>query len=373
MKKINVLHLSSEKTWRGGEQQIAYLVSELEKMDVQNFVAVRKNSVFENHCNKKNIRHVSLPFKNSADIRTAFQIKKICTQHAIDLVHMHSSKSHGIGILSSLLGNKRPLILSRRVDFVPKKSWFTKWKYNHQSIKKILCVSDKINSIMRSYVARPDLCVTVHSGVDMNKFIPPAENILRKTYGLPSDVILIGNTSALEDHKDYFTFVNTIEELVRKKLPIRAFIVGRGSLEESLKIYVQRKSLSDFIFFTGFRDDINQVLPSLDIFLMTSKEEGLGTSILDAFLAGVPVVSTRAGGIPEMVIHEQTGMLAPIGDAQTLAAHIARIVSDTRFKNSLMEGAKQKVQEFSKERTAEKTLMLYQEVLASNLPDQGRV
>jgi glycosyltransferase involved in cell wall biosynthesis len=374
MKSIKVLHLSSEKAWRGGEQQIAYLIDELSAAGVKSYVAVRKASAFEEYVQRKVIPHISLPFKNSFDLYTAWSVRQFCRQHNIDIVHLHSAKSHTIGVLSSLFGNPATLILSRRVDFAPKQNMLTRWKYNHPSIKRIVCVSDKIKETMKTYVKHPARCVTIHSGIDMLKFTDVSVvPLLYEEFNIDTNTLLIGNTSALDEHKDYFTFIETIHILLKKKLPVQGLIIGTGPLEEALKKHVLSLGLSKEIVFTGFRNDIKKILPSLSVFLMTTRIEGLGTSILDAFLAGVPVVSTRAGGIPEMVTHEQTGMLAPIGDAQTLAAHIERIINDTRFKNSLIEGAKQKVKEFSKERTAEKTRMLYQEVLVSNLPDQGLV
>lgn len=360
---MKVLHLSSEKGWRGGEQQIAYLLEELGKADVENFVLARRNSEFEAYCRKNNIPVGGVPFKSSVDIRTAKAIKMISLENKIDLVHMHSAKSHSLGVLSAVLGNPVPLVLSRRVDFVPKDNWFTRWKYNHPAIKKILCVSGKIESIMRDYVADPEKCITVYSGVDLHRFKKSEENKLRKEFGIPRDTYIVGNSSALEAHKDYFTFIRTIGILVKKNLPVTGFIMGSGSLEAALRALVGELGLEGKIIFTGYRRDINEVLPCLDIFLMTSSEEGLGTSVLDAFAAGVAVVATAAGGIPEMVRHEVSGLLAPVGDAALLAGNVERLMTDGQLKSAMTEGAARIVKSFSKERTAEKTLAQYLAVL----------
>jgi L-malate glycosyltransferase len=364
--KLKILHLSSEKTWRGGEQQIAYLIDELNAMDVENLVAARAGSAFEKHCQSNAIKMTAFPFKNSFDVTTALGIKHLCTTEQIDLIHLHSAKSHAIGVLSAMLGNKKPLILSRRVDFVPKRNMLTRLKYNHNAIKRIVGVSDKITSIMKNYVKNPSLCITVHSGVDLEKFgNRPAENSLRKEFNIAGQTMLIGNTSALEGHKDYFTFIETIKKLAEAGIPVKAFIIGDGSQKERLQEFVKQKELTAHVIFTGFRKDIIRILPDLDLFLMTSNEEGLGTSVLDAFLAKVPVVATKAGGIPEMVIHEKTGMLAPVGDAGTLADHIKRVFHDNTLRDRIIGGASEKVSEFSKELTAKKTLAVYREVLAA--------
>ncbi len=357
--------LSSEKTWRGGEQQIAYLISELISFGTQVIVAAKSGSAFEKHCIENNLTLYSLPFRNGSDIYTASKINKICKTESIDLVHAHSSKSHGIAVLGAMIGNRTPLILSRRVDFIPKNSLLTRWKYNHPAIKKILCVSDKTKSIMQDYVSLPQTCVTIHSGIDLEKFQSDGnkKGLLRREYNIPDDHWIIGNTSALEDHKDYFTFIDCIKVLVERKIPCKALIFGEGSLRKKLGDYSIQSNMEDHIVFTGFKKNIPEILPCLDFFLMTSKEEGLGTSVLDAFASGVPVVATRAGGIPEMVVHEKTGLLAPIGNAVELSDCLTRLISDDALRAAIIASAKQKVKEFSKEQMAFKTHQIYIDVL----------
>lgn len=365
---MRVLHLSSENGWRGGEQQIAYLLDGLTARGVESIVVARKDSDFEKYCRSKGIPVYGFPFSSSIDIRTANAIKKVCIEKNIELVHMHSSKSHSLGVLSAVMGNRAAFVLSRRVDFVPSESWFTKWKYNHPSIEKIICVSHKINSIMQDYIDKPEKSITIHSGIDVNKFKPyRGSSKLRKELNLPERKFIIGNTSALEDHKDYPTFIKTIAILVTKGLPVAGVVVGSGSKENELRELADRLSLSNAITFAGYRKDIPEILPCFDFFLMTSKEEGLGTSVLDAFAARVPVIATEAGGIPEMVRHEETGLLAPIGNSEKLASNIEQLMITPKLKESLIENAEASLQNFSKERTAELTMEVYQQILSARI------
>jgi glycosyltransferase involved in cell wall biosynthesis len=143
-KPIRVLHLSSEKSWRGGEQQIAYLIDELNKIGVENFIACRKRSSFENYCRERAWDHFALNFSPPFDIFTALQISRICLKNRIDILHMHTSYGHTLGMLSALFGNKAQFVLSRRVDNPIRNNWFTTWKYNHRRIKRIITVSGAI-------------------------------------------------------------------------------------------------------------------------------------------------------------------------------------------------------------------------------------
>jgi len=362
--RMKVLHLSSERTWRGGEQQIAYLIEELEKYGVENYVACRKNSAFEAYCQDKGIPYFSFSFHFQYDLLAGIEIKKICKEFGINIVHLHSSFSHGIGYVSALTGNKTPMILSRRVDFPVKKNLITQLKYNHNSIKKILCVSKSIENMVRPAIKNPERCQTIYSGIDLSRF----ENIqstgfLRNTYSLAKDTLLVGNISAIAPHKDYFTFVDTAEILINNNPTIYFFIIGDGPSKQDIIKYILKKGLEKKIFLTGFRKDAPELLAELDIFLITSATEGLGTTILDAFATGTPVVATRGGGITETVLHEQTGLLAEVGDSRELAANINRLIQDNTLQLSLISNARQKVLDFSKEKTAQKTLEAYNTVI----------
>lgn len=369
---LSVLHLSSEMDWRGGEQQIVYLIDLLRQWGIHVHVAVKAHSEVERYCLEHGHNFTPMSFSSSVDLGTAFQIRKLCKANHFDLIHAHSSRSHGAAIFSTWFGNRVPVILSRRVDFVPKNNLTSRWKYNHTSIKKVLCVSEAITQIMRGYLHDPDKAITVHSGVDTQRFAHDAKSErLRTELGLDRNVFLVGNTSALEDHKDYPTFLQTISELKGRHVNVHAVIMGKGSLEGGLRNMVDQLGIGDNVTFAGFRKDLPQVLPELDLFLMTSKTEGLGTSVLDSFAAGVPVVATRAGGIPEMVIHGRTGLLTEPGDYKSIADCVERLVKNPIERHALVTGASQHLRNFSKEETARKTLEAYHQILglgAFNLP-----
>lgn len=361
---MNVLHLSSEKTWRGGEQQIAYLIEESLKAGVNCHVACRKNTPFEAWCVAKKIPFIALPFANEFDFYTATQIKKYCLKHKIEIVHAHSAHSHAISVWADLMGNKAKIILSRRVDFPVKNNLLSRFKYNYQGITRIICVSEKIRQVMMPSLKHPEVCVTVHSGIDLERF-KNSQNTgkLHREFNLRPELPIIGNISAIADQKDYFTFVNTAELLLKQGLQAKFFIIGDGPMRAEIEAYVQQKNLTEHIIFTGFRNDIPEILPELDVFLITSKTEGLGTTILDAFACHVPVVATKGGGIPEIVKDGETGLLAEIHDAKTLGFQVKKVLDDSTLRDFLTQNAYRFLQHFTKENTAKRTLEIYEQVL----------
>ncbi|MEO8086917.1 MAG: glycosyltransferase family 4 protein [Bacteroidota bacterium] len=360
---MKILHLSSEKSWRGGEQQMAYLIEELQKLGVSSHAAVRRNSAFEKWCAEKSIPFISLGFKNDFDFVSAWKLKKHCHKNGFDLIHLHSSRSHGMAVLAAALGNKTPLVLSRRVDFPLKGNIFSRWKYNHSSIKKIICVSDKIKEIVSKELKHPERCVTVHDGVDLQRFTGKGfRGNIRKEFGISDDEKIIGNIAALAPHKDYFTFLDTIE-ILSQKTKAKYIIAGEGPLREQIESRISELKLQQTVFVLGFRYDLENVFADLDVLLYTSKEEGLGSTLLDAMAYGIPIVTTEAGGIPEIVKNEFNGLTAPVGDSARLAEQVIRMIQENSLREKLITNAGTFVKKFSKEEMAKKTLEVYNGIL----------
>ncbi|MEM9023922.1 MAG: glycosyltransferase family 4 protein, partial [Bacteroidota bacterium] len=281
------------------------------------------------------------------------------------LIHAHDAHAHSLALLAEAVnGRAIPLVVSRRVDFPIRKSRLSRNKYHHPRVHKIICVSKAIERITAAGLDNPGVLTTVHSGIDPERFPQgPVSGKLRQEFGIPSTTPLVGNVAALAPHKDYFTFLDTVRFLQQEGLDARYLIIGDGPQKEEIQRYARDHGLTDVVLFTGFRSDIPEVLPELDLFLITSETEGLGTSILDAFACRVPVVATRAGGIPELVEHESTGLLAPVKAPTELGAAVLRMLGDAALRERVVATASEKLQGFTKDAMAAKTLAVYQEVV----------
>lgn len=359
---MNILHFSSAKTWRGGEQQLAYLVLELQKIGLSQIVFCVQNSALHHFCQTQNLPFQTYHKWTSINPFVGKRLQGICQKNKIDLVHTHDAHAHTFAYLSARLWrNPTPIVVSRRVDFPIKNKRSSHQKYNHPAIQKIICVSEAVRRIAAPSILDKNKLTVVHDGIALERFPFPKSDILHQEFGLASDTLLVGNVAAIAPHKDYFTFVDTAALLVQKGLRAHFFIIGAdGGEEPQIRASIHQKGLDDKITLTGFRTDIPALLPALDVFLMTSKTEGLGTSILDAFACKVPVVATRAGGIPEIVLHKKTGLTAEVGAADALAHHVHAIALNPTLKNALTKGATQHLQAFTTKRMAEKTLKIYQ-------------
>lgn len=361
---MKILHFSSAKTWRGGEQQIAYLYEELDRVRVQQWIFCVVNSALAKYCQKNSIPHFTYQKRFSVNPLIGWQLKKISEELNLDLIHIHDSHSHTFSYLSVLLGNQTPFVLSRRVDFPVKNSWFSYKKYNHSFVKKIISVSQNVQDILAPAIKNKEKLNVIHSGIAVSKFTFRNQNILREKYHLPENVKIIANVAAIAPHKDYFTFVNTAAFLLEKDKNLKFLIIGEdGGDKVAIQELIQTKKITDYFIFTGFRNDIPQILPEIDIFLFTSKEEGLGTSIIDALANGLPIVATSAGGIPEIIKNGLNGLLSPIQDPKGLAKNVELLLKDEKLRQKFSTVGKQTALKFSKKEMALKTYAIYEAIL----------
>lgn len=364
---MKILHISTENTWRGGERQLVLLHSELSKAGTDSLVIARKSSPVAEICRKEGLSCLQIPIGSAYDLKAAWNIRNIARKEKADILHAHTSKGHTLAILANIMAASVPVVLSRRVDFPVKSNFLSLYKYNSHFIRKIICVSDEIKKITAPSIRDKEKLITIHSGVDIDKFSDISDlGHFRNNFDIPENISIIGNTSALADHKDYYTFVDTAVAVHKRNADTHFFIVGDGPLEAELRKYVNEKSAESYITFTGFIEEIGLALKSLDIFLFTSKTEGLGTSVLDAMAAGIPVVATKAGGVPEMIKHDYNGLLCPVGSTHCLTTSVERLLKDNALKMKLLENAKKTIVGFSYQKTAKKTLSIYHEILNNN-------
>jgi glycosyltransferase involved in cell wall biosynthesis len=145
---------------------------------------------------------------------------------------------------------------------------------------------------------------------------------------------------------------------------VHAVFAGEGDLRDALGRRARALGIAPRIHLMGHRDDVPRILRSVDVFCLPSRQEGLGTSVLDAMAAGTPVVATRGGGIPEMVEEGRSGLLVPRGEPIPLGDTLARVLADEALRRRLIQGGRARVREFSVDRMVEGTLEVYGQVTA---------
>ena len=337
-----VLHVNTEKTWRGGERQTLLTVQEQRRGGMDSRIALRRDSPLAAAAKAAGVPFITLP-----QLAPAMVLRLIGLARNFDLLHCHTGRAHSLCAVASLV-RRKPLIVSRRVDFPPRDTWFNRFKY--QRADKLVCVSRIIAGQMRDVDFAADRLTVIPDAAPAPDCLPKAECLeeLRKKISLPAGARIVGNIAALVPHKDHATLLRAAQRVLAQRDDVVFVVIGEGELRDELLRRRAELKLERQFHFTGFIPQAQRLLPAFDVFAMSSCMEGLGSIVLDAGLAGVPVAATAGGGLPEIVSDGQTGLLAPVGDAEKLAAAILRLLDDAPLAARLVAAAQERIRtEFS--------------------------
>jgi len=361
---IRVLHIDTERGWRGGQQQVIYLLETMYAEGYFTNLICQPASEIQKYCQEKKMPYHSVKMQNEMDFYAGFKIARFCRNNNFNIVHLHSAHALAIGLWTKLFYSKLKLIAVRRVDFHIKNNFFSQFKYKSRVLDKIICISNGIEKVLRADGIPEQKLITIHSGIDIGKFvdITPPENF-RHDLGIPEKNVVVGTVAALANHKDYPNLLRAAKIVVEQNNKVTFCAVGDGPEKKQILKLADELGLKDRFIFTGFRADIGNFLKMFDIFVLASKKEGMGTSILDAHAVGLPVIACKTGGIPEIISDGNNGLLVPPKNEQKFAEAILQLVNNAQLRKTLARNAKQTVKQFDIQRTIKRNIELYEQIL----------
>ncbi len=358
------LHINDQSTWRGGEQQVYYLLKGLNERGLRAELVAQPASALAERAGANGIKVHPIRMHGEADLFAARRIARLIAKERFDIVHMHTSHAHALGCLACAF-NRTPLcIVSRRVDFAINRKPFGvpalkyRWRVNHY-----IAISKAVKNVLAAGGVDEKKISVVNSGVE-RKAGPDSRAEARRSLDVAPDAKLVGNVGALVGHKGQRFLVEAAPLVVREMPSTKFVIVGEGELMGLLRDRASQLGVDNAIIFAGFQPDVHRYISAFDVFVAPSVMEGLNTSILDAMMLGRPVVATTAGGIPEIIEHEKTGLLVPPANPEALAAAIVELLKDPEKAERLARAGQERVvEEFSAERMVEGTIAVYERLM----------
>lgn len=362
---MSLFHIDAGKKWRGGQRQSLFLVKELSRRGYPVFFVVQPGSPLHNKASEAAVPTFPLNIRNEFDIASLFRLAITMSRKNCLLAHFHDSHSAAVGSAAASLAKVPLRIISRRVDFPLKRNVLSRRKYI-RNIDAVVAISEGVKKVLVEGGLPPERIEVIPSGIDFSSFKEASSSdYLRREFSFRADDYLVGMVAHLADHKGHKYLIRATKLLKEHTPEIKVIIVGEGPLRMELSREARDSKVDDIVFFLGFREDVPRILSSLDLFVLSSYLEGLGSSILDAMACRLPVVATRTGGIPEAVIHGETGLLVPPRSPQALARAILKLYSDRELASRLGErGCEIVHQKFSAESMADKMIHLYEKLAA---------
>jgi len=381
-KKKKILYVITKSVWGGAGKYVYDLATNLPKDSFEVFVAAGgKNELAEK------LIHAGIPYFEIKsfqrdvsflkDILAYFEIFFLLMKLRPDIIHVNSSKAGGVVGTAAFdyrfLGfkfNLKTVFTAHGWAFHENRpQWqllliklFTKLTCFYYG--KVICVSDHDReSAIKNHIAPKRKLVTIHNGIAVEKYKFLTKEEARKKLGnyikLTADTPLIGTVGEYTKNKGQEYLIDAIRELKNYKL--KAAIIGWGELENKLQEKIKNENLENRVFLLNNIPDVAPYLKAFDIFVLPSLKEGFPYTLLEAGLAGLPVVSVRTGGIPEIIQDARTGFLAESADASSLAEKIDEAADNPDRSKLLANNLWHKiVGEFSLEKMLKATIATYE-------------
>ena len=349
--------------WRGGQRQALFLARELKKNGFRFTLVVQPDGPLHQKAAAEGLPVLPLRMKSEWDVLASRSLAAAMKREGCVLAHFHDAHAAAVGGRAARRARVPIRIISRRVDFPLKRNPFSRNKYA-KDIDLVIAISEGVKSVLVKGGIAPAAIEVIPSGIDFSPFEAVKErDFLRREFSFAPDDYLIGIVAALEDHKGHKYLIEAAR-LIKLRVPkIKIVVVGRGSLDVELDQQAHDLRVDDLVFFLGFREDVPRILASLDVFVLSSYLEGLGSSIMDAMASRLPVVATDVGGIPEVVVKDETGLLVPPRDPERLADAIIRLYHDRGLAIRLGKRGYAVVHEkFSAEAMARRIIAAYERI-----------
>jgi glycosyltransferase involved in cell wall biosynthesis len=343
---LKVLHLISSRGLYGAERVVINLT---EAMDRQRFipqVALLRNEGYPNiefiEAFKKTKVHV-FPAKKWIDIKAIQSIKQLIIDEQFDIIHCHEMKGRLYALLC-VCKRKNILITTHhnwiKNDFIT--SLFETFDaFYIRFFNRIIAVSYEVKNMLLKTMIPNEKIEVIINGIDTDHFKVNKDyrKKTRKELSVTDNIKLVGSFGRISYEKGHIYFVKAAIEVLKKNPNTKFLIIGNGPQEEEIKKYVLKQEASGSIFFLDFKENIKEYYSALDIFVLPSIIEGTPMALIEAMSVGIPVVAAKVGGVGNIIIHKENGMLVPPKDINQLSDAIIALLNDEKMSKFLSKNA----------------------------------
>jgi glycosyltransferase involved in cell wall biosynthesis len=362
---LKVLHLTKVRGIGGAEQHLLALLPALRARGIDaTFLSLDAGvdaDRFHGALDDRDIPWRRVPCGFDVSPRLAAAVMRVVADERPDLVHTHMVHADAYGSLAAHV-HRIPFVSTRHND---DRYLLGPFRYVDQAlmhgVRRIVAISDAVRTFhIRAGLPAAKL-ETIHYGLD--DLPATASEQTPEELGVAADAPLVLAIGRLIAQKDHATLLEAFARVASARPDARLAILGWGPLEGAVKEQAAGLGLAGAVLVPG-RVEPRDWLNRADVFVHTSRWEGFGIVLLEAMLAGLPVVATRVSAVPEIVVDGETGLLADAGDAPAIAAHLLSLLGDGTWRASLgAAGLRRAQEEFSVGRMTDRTVDVYRRAL----------
>lgn len=379
--KIKVLQIIQGSKYAGGEKVAYQIAKGLDRQKYDSIVACYPNGIFADMLREAGVEVFKADMCSKYNILTIFRLAKFMRQRHIDIVHTHGSRANFYGRLAARIArvpaiiSTIAIILGREshadVNVVKRKLYIIIDKLTSGFVDKFLVLSEiHRNALANDYNIDLSRIEKIYNGIELGEYNnePNKGYIIRKEMNISQESQIVGFIGRLAIEKGLSFLLQAFPKVITVFPDVKFLIVGDGSLRVELESLAERLNTHDNCIFTGFRKDIPNILSAIDIFTMSSLFEGMPMVILEAMASSKPVISTDVGGISELVVDGETGILVPPQDPDALAEAIITLLKDKQKAKQMGIAGRKRVEEyFDVKVMVRRTEEVYEELIKEKL------
>lgn len=376
---MRVIHLIKAKQIGGAERHLLMLLPALiaRGIDAQLLVMIEPNTPMEDlfeEAEQRGIPAQAIEMRGSIDALIVNRIRTKLNELKPDILHTHLIHADTFGLAASKLANVPHLVTSRHNDDDFRSKRVVKWASGMMwnGFDACIAISDAIKKFaIEVEKCPPEKVYTVKYGIEHQSLpqshFEEARASLLAELGLSDDAQILGMACRLVAQKGIIYALQALKTIHPSFPDAHLVIAGNGELMHELIHLVAQLELTDNVHFLGWRSDVPQLMAGFDIFMMPSLWEGFGLVALEAMSKRRPVIATRVTALPEVVAHEQTGLLVPPKNSDALAEAMQSLLEDRTLRAHMgLVGEDRVEQLFSVDRMADETVAIYRLLV----PDQ---
>ena len=286
--------------------------------------------------------------KRKFDLNTLWKLVRLMKERKIHILHTHLFVSDAYGrVAARIAGVPVILICMQNTYFWKRKRHIWLDRTLSRFTDRIICCSEVVREFtIEQERIRADKFVTVHNMIDLAKFARVVDVVkVKRDLGLNPETPIVGCVAILGPQKGHCYLLEAAAILLRRIPQTKFLIVGDGPLRRRLEGMAGDLGIGENILFLGNRRDTPQLFAAFDLSVLASLWEGLAIVLLEAMAMRKPIVATAVGGVPEVVVNQQTGILVPSKDPTSLAQAMLSLLKDRNKAREMGEAGRKRVEE----------------------------
>ncbi|TEB17715.1 D-inositol 3-phosphate glycosyltransferase [Pelotomaculum sp. FP] len=368
---IKVVHIIGGGEFGGAERHIINLAGALNPQMVEVTVCCLFSDPFVGIAAQAGINAFDVTMRNRTDLSVVGKLASIIRKNNFDIVHTHGVRANLLGRLAARQANRKPVVTTVHSLLERDYPGFFRRQVNSITERATRGWTDQFIAVSQGLKAKlvaggvpADRVTVIYNGIVIEDFSPSSETAgVRTMLGYGPAVPLVGIVARLHPVKGHQYFLEAARIVLEQHPEVRFVVVGEGPQRPALEEMAGQLGIAGQVAFTGFVSEVRPLMADLDLLVISSLWEGFGLTAVEAMALGIPVVSTEAGGLPEVVLHGETGLLSPPANSAALAKNIIWMLEHPQAAAEMAKKASQVVGEkFTAQVMARRTEELYRRV-----------